>query len=89
MLIELTNWPPQVDVTETELSMRLEQAFEHNIAAVRNERVKLAADFWNTTGAGLFLATVAGGFFSAPALLGKSWNWSSRVCARTMLLDLC
>jgi hypothetical protein len=30
---------------------------------VRNERIKLAALFWNITGAGLFVGAVAGAFF--------------------------
>ena len=41
----------------------MESVFEHSSTVVRNERVKLAALFWNITGAGLFVGSVAGAFF--------------------------
>ena len=41
----------------------MESMFEHSSTVVRNERVKLAALFWNITGAGLFVGSVAGAFF--------------------------
>lgn len=41
----------------------MESMFEHSSTIVRNERVKLAALFWNITGAGLFVGSVAGAFF--------------------------
>jgi hypothetical protein len=39
---------------------------------VRNERVKLAATFWNNLGAGVLIAGVAGAFFlEKPLFWGK------------------
>jgi hypothetical protein len=43
--------------------MAMERFFEHTSTVVRNERIKLAALFWTTTGAGLFVGAVAGAFF--------------------------
>jgi hypothetical protein len=43
--------------------MAMERFFEHTSTVVRNERIKLAALFWNITGAGLFVGAVAGAFF--------------------------
>ena len=43
--------------------MRLEEHFESSSTLQRNERVKLAASFWNNVGAGMVIAGMAGAFF--------------------------
>src|SRR5262249_9508436 len=43
--------------------MRLEDHFESNSTLQRNERVKLAASFWNNVGAGMVIGGMAGAFF--------------------------
>jgi F0F1-type ATP synthase assembly protein I len=43
--------------------MRLEEHFESSSALQRNERVKLAASFWNNVGAGMVIGGMAGAFF--------------------------
>jgi hypothetical protein len=43
--------------------MRLEEHFESNSTLQRNERVKLAASFWNNVGAGMVIGGMAGAFF--------------------------
>src|SRR5215468_5542655 len=43
--------------------MRLEEHFESRSTLQRNERVKLAASFWNNVGAGMVIAGMAGAFF--------------------------
>jgi hypothetical protein len=43
--------------------MRLEDHFGSSSTVVRNERVKLAASFWNNVGAGMVIAGMAGAFF--------------------------
>ena len=51
------NWPLQ------EEEMRLEEHFESRSTLQRNERVKLAASFWNNVGAGMVIGGMAGAFF--------------------------
>ena len=43
--------------------MRLEEHFESSSTVQRNERVKLAASFWNNVGAGMVIGGVAAAFF--------------------------
>jgi hypothetical protein len=43
--------------------MRLEEHFESSSALQRNERVKLAATFWNNVGAGMVIGGMAAAFF--------------------------
>jgi len=43
--------------------MRLEEHFESSSTLQRNERVKLAALFWNNVGAGMVIGGMAGAFF--------------------------
>src|SRR6516165_1038320 len=43
--------------------MRLEEHFESSSTLQRNERVKLAASFWNNVGAGMVIGGVAAAFF--------------------------
>jgi len=43
--------------------MRLEGHFESSSTLQRNERVKLAASFWNNVGAGMVIGGMAGAFF--------------------------
>ena len=43
--------------------MRLEEHFESSSTLQRNERVKLAASFWNNVGAGVVIGGMAGAFF--------------------------
>src|SRR6516162_2758647 len=43
--------------------MRLEEHFESSSTLQRNERVKLAASFWNNVGAGMVIGGMAGAFF--------------------------
>ena len=43
--------------------MRLEEHFESRSTLQRNERVKLAASFWNNVGAGMVIGGMAGAFF--------------------------
>src|SRR5262249_49190120 len=51
--------------------MRLEGHFESSSTLQRNERVKLAASFWNNVGAGMVIGGVGGGiFFNKTA-----WGW--------------
>ena len=43
--------------------MRLEEHFESSSTLQRNERVKLAASFWNNVGAGMVIGGTAAAFF--------------------------
>ena len=43
--------------------MRLEEHFESSSTVQRNERVKLAASFWNNVGAGMVIGGMAAAFF--------------------------
>ena len=43
--------------------MRLEEHFESSTTLQRNERVKLAASFWNNVGAGMVIGGMAAAFF--------------------------
>jgi hypothetical protein len=43
--------------------MRLEEHFESGSTLQRNERVKLAASFWNNVGAGMVIVGIAAAFF--------------------------
>jgi hypothetical protein len=43
--------------------MRLEEHFESSSTMQRNERVKLAASFWNNVGAGMVIGGMAAAFF--------------------------
>ena len=43
--------------------MRLEEHFESSSTLQRNERVKLAASFWNNIGVGMVIGGVAAAFF--------------------------
>jgi hypothetical protein len=43
--------------------MRLEEHFESGSTLQRNERVKLAASFWNNVGAGMVIGGMAAAFF--------------------------
>jgi hypothetical protein len=43
--------------------MRLEEHFGSSSTVQRNERVKLAASFWNNVGAGMVVGGMAGAFF--------------------------
>jgi hypothetical protein len=43
--------------------MRLEDHFRSSSTVQRNERVKLAASFWNNVGAGMVIGGMAGAFF--------------------------
>ena len=43
--------------------MWLEGHFESSSTLQRNERVKLAASFWNNVGAGMVIGGMAGAFF--------------------------
>ena len=43
--------------------MRLEEYFESRSTLQRNERVKLAASFWNNVEAGMVIGGMAGAFF--------------------------
>jgi hypothetical protein len=50
----------------------LEEYFESSSTLQRNERVKLAAMFWNIVGAGTLIGGVAGAFFfEGPLFWGK------------------
>ena len=42
--------------------MRLEEHFESSSTLQRNERVKLAASFWNNVGAGMVIGGMAAAF---------------------------
>src|SRR5262249_24685024 len=52
--------------------MRLEEHFESSSTLQRNERVKLAASFWNNVGAGMVIGGMAGAFF----LDKPPWSWT-------------
>jgi hypothetical protein len=43
--------------------MRLDDHFGSGSTLQRNERVKLAATFWNNVGAGMVIGGMAGAFF--------------------------
>ena len=43
--------------------MRLDDHFGSSSTVQRNERVKLAALFWNNVGAGMVFGGIAGAFF--------------------------
>ena len=43
--------------------MRLEDHFRGSSTVQRNERVRLAASFWNNVGAGMVIGGMAGAFF--------------------------
>jgi hypothetical protein len=54
------------------MTVMLEQYFESSSTIMRNERVKLAATFWNNVGAGMLIGGVAGAFFfEKPLFWGK------------------
>ena len=44
-------------------TIQLEEHFESRSTLQRNERVKLAASFWNNVGAGMVIGGMAGAFF--------------------------
>ena len=46
--------------------MRLDDHFGSSSTVQRNERVKLAASFWNNVGASMVFGGMAGAFFLAP-----------------------
>ena len=46
--------------------MRLDDHFGSGSTLQRNERVKLAASFWNNVGAGMVIVGMAGAFFLEP-----------------------
>jgi len=51
----------------------LENYFESSSTLARNERVKLAAMFWNNVGAGMLIGGVAGAFYlEKPLFWGKA-----------------
>jgi F0F1-type ATP synthase assembly protein I len=72
--------------------MRLEEHFESSSTLQRNERVKLAASFWNNVGAGMVIGGMAAAFFLdkpsgvwtkigiAIAGLVLGWHLAMRVC---------
>jgi hypothetical protein len=51
--------PPEHGATD----MRLDDHFGSGSTLQRNERVKLAASFWNNVGAGMVIVGMAGAFF--------------------------
>jgi hypothetical protein len=60
----------------------LEEYFGSSSTLQRNERVKLAAMFWNIVGAGMLIGGVAGAFFyEGPLFWGQSWYCSGGNCA--------
>jgi hypothetical protein len=68
--------------------MRLEGHFESSSTLQRNERVKLAASFWNNVGAGMVIGGMAGAFFldkppGAWTKIGIAGGWT---CAWLALL---
>ena len=69
--------------------MRLEEHFESSSTLQRNERVKLAASFWNNVGAGMVIGGMAAAFF----LDKPSGVWTkigiAIGCARLALLFNC
>jgi hypothetical protein len=78
--------------------MRLEEHFESSSTLQRNERVKLAASFWNNVGAGMVIGGMAGAFFldKPPgawtkigiAMAGLALGWLCYSIASTMLTYL-
>jgi hypothetical protein len=66
--------------------MRLEEHFESSSTLQRNERVKLAASFWNNVGAGMVIGGMAGAFFLAVRHLGQNRYRDSWTCAWLALL---
>src|SRR5262249_42332228 len=78
--------------------MRLEGHFESSSTLQRNERVKLAASFWNNVGAGMVIGGMAGAFFldKPPgawtkigiAMAGLALGWLCYSIASTMLTYL-
>jgi hypothetical protein len=64
--------------------MRLDDHFGNGSILQRNERVKLAASFWNNIGAGM----VIGGILLRQAArhLDQIWHCNSRTCARLAML---
>ena len=77
--------------------MRLEEHFESRSTLQRNERVKLAASFWNNVGAGMVIGGMAGAFFlDKPAdawakigiAIGRTCAWLALLFARQQHADL-
>ena len=66
--------------------MRLEEHFESSSTLQRNERVKLAASFWNNVGAGMVIGGMAAAFFLDRPHLDQNRYCDSRTCARLALL---
>src|SRR5262245_32262673 len=75
--------------------MRLEGHFESSSTLQRNERVKLAASFWNNVGAGMVIGGMAGAFFldKPPGALTKigiamTCTWLALLFNRQRHVDL-
>ena len=68
--------------------MRLDDHFGSGSTLQRNERVKLAASFWNNVGAGLVIVGMAGAFFleKPPGAWAKIEHCDRRACAWLVLL---
>ena len=68
--------------------MRLDDHFGSGSTLQRNERVKLAASFWNNVGAGMVIVGMAGAFFldKAPWHLGQNRYCDRWACAWLVLL---
>jgi hypothetical protein len=67
--------------------MRLDDHFGSGSTLQRNERVKLAASFWNNVGAGMVIGGMAGAFFlDKPLTLGQNRYCGRRTCAWLALL---
>jgi hypothetical protein len=54
---------PGIDGSQEDGTMRLEDHFGNGSILQRNERVKLAASFWNNIGAGMVIGGMAAAFF--------------------------
>jgi hypothetical protein len=54
---------PGIDGSQEDGAMRLEDHFGTGSTLQRNERVKLAASFWNNIGAGMVIGGMAAAFF--------------------------
>ena len=62
--------------------MRLDDHFGSGSTLQRNERVKLAASFWNNVGAGMVIVGIAGALWR----LGQNRYCDRRACAWLVLL---
>ena len=72
---EFTSWAIISRRIQEDGSMWLEDHFGSGSMLQRNERVKLAASFWNNIGAGMVIGGMAAAFLIGIAIVGLVLGW--------------